>query len=261
VSVGCIFCGGRPLTREHVFSSEWLRALMPGTTTFTSDFLRIDEERNVDRGTWVEKARSAGKKAASGSPFVRCACASCNNGWMQELDERAKPLLTPLALGESGTVSAAGLQLLATWATKIALVLDAFMNPMVLGAEAKQAFRRSPAPLPASTVRVGVMSPVDNRVRIRMSSLTPSPTSNEARGYVATFGVLHLAAQVMYPLLPSLVLRPNPEYAHLMRSIWPSSGTRLPWPLPERSWMQSEQEFEQVSSQIQASGPGGAVNA
>lgn len=252
VSDGCIFCGGKPLTREHVFSSEWLRTLMPGTTTFTSDFLRVDEERNVDRRTWEEKAPKPGKKAGSGSPFVRCACASCNNGWMQELDERAKPLLTPLALGEVGTVSDAGVKVLATWATKIAFILDAFMNPSVLEPELRRAFRDDPQPLPRATIRVGVMSPVDDRVRIRMSTMTPSPTSNDARGYAATFGVLHLVVQVVHPLRPSLMLRPNPELAHLMQQIWPRVGSGLKWPLPESTWMTNEEEFEAVASQLQA---------
>lgn len=253
VSDGCIFCGGKPLTREHVFSSEWLRTLMPGTTTFTSDLMRVDEDRNVARRTWVEKAPKAGKKAGSGSPFVRCACAGCNNGWMQELDEKAKPVITPLALGERGTVSDDGVRLLAVWATKIAFVLDAFMNPSVLDPELRHSFREDPQPLARSIIRLGVMSPVDDRVRIRTSPLTPSLTSNEARGYVATFGVLHLVAQVIYPLLPSLVLRPNPEYAHHLQQILSRSGAGLRWPLHESTWFTSEEEFETVASQLQAS--------
>ncbi len=50
-------------------------------------------------------------------------CEPCNTGWMSDLEEQVKPVLTPLINGASTTVAAGHRRLLALWATKTAIAL------------------------------------------------------------------------------------------------------------------------------------------
>jgi hypothetical protein len=56
------------------------------------------------------------------SHTVRCVCADCNNGWMSELEDEVKPVLTPLLKNHRTTLTRDDQILLATWATKTGLV-------------------------------------------------------------------------------------------------------------------------------------------
>jgi hypothetical protein len=37
---------------------------------------------------------------------VKCVCEPCNNGWMRELEEKVRPLITPLIQGKEHTLGA-----------------------------------------------------------------------------------------------------------------------------------------------------------
>jgi hypothetical protein len=110
----CIFCGGGPLTREHVFG-EWFRKLVgieeprPGSVTHHVPGSAVEHDFDA-----IPSARTA-----------RVVCAKCNNGWMASLEQEASIVLTPLLQGQSGTLSEADLEVLARWAFKTAYVLDA----------------------------------------------------------------------------------------------------------------------------------------
>lgn len=110
----CIFCGGGPLTREHVFG-EWFRKLVgineprPGSVTHHVPGSAIEHDFEA-----IPSARTA-----------RVVCQECNNGWMSRLEQEASIILTPLLQGQSGTLSNADLETLARWAFKTAYVLDA----------------------------------------------------------------------------------------------------------------------------------------
>ncbi|HEY2717614.1 MAG TPA: hypothetical protein VGI73_15480 [Solirubrobacterales bacterium] len=110
----CIFCGGGPLTKEHIFG-EWFRKLVgiqepkPGSVTHHVPGKAIEFDFEA-----IPVTRTA-----------RVVCAACNNGWMAELEERAAEILTPLLHGQSGVLSENDLGLLARWAFKTAFVIDA----------------------------------------------------------------------------------------------------------------------------------------
>lgn len=79
---GCIFCGAtnRELTKEHAWS-DWL-----------VDVFREFKASTYYRDTgsmesWVTKSFTA---------TVRVVCEQCNNTWMSEIDNAAKPLLIPM---------------------------------------------------------------------------------------------------------------------------------------------------------------------
>jgi hypothetical protein len=81
----CIFCGGTPVTREHIFRSAW-RTTLPYV---------------VGEREWVQH-RLTSRRQRPDRPFelvVKRTCAGCNNGWMNDLDTHVEPwLLNPAAL-------------------------------------------------------------------------------------------------------------------------------------------------------------------
>jgi hypothetical protein len=100
----CIFCGGSPVTREHLWP-EWILGKIQPTNI--AGF--IGKNRNLEVGRELK---------------VRTVCKPCNGGWMSDLEGVSKTLIEPrmddisafLNLTEQSTISA--------WTVKTAMVLD-----------------------------------------------------------------------------------------------------------------------------------------
>lgn len=85
----CIFCGGRPLTREHIWA-DWFRAYLPRPLPFYHSGRIVLSEDN----TQTHKSEKI-----SGDPKcrkMRIVCNRCNNEWMSDLQNATKPILIPL---------------------------------------------------------------------------------------------------------------------------------------------------------------------
>jgi hypothetical protein len=111
---GCIFCGGTPLTLEHLWP-DWLRREL-GPVGRSAHHLEQDENGVETRDVTFETP-----------PFnqqVRAVCATCNGGWMSELEAAAKPILLPLIEGRGGNLDRREQQVVATWALLKACVFD-----------------------------------------------------------------------------------------------------------------------------------------
>ncbi len=106
----CVFCGGSPLTNEDVYP-EWLQ---PYLTTPGSLVSR----------RWGAAESLVGVDTKNADVKVRRVCATCNNGWMSALEGRAKLLLLPLVQGQVNQLRYADQQLIATWATNTAMMLQ-----------------------------------------------------------------------------------------------------------------------------------------
>lgn len=107
---GCVFCGGSPLTKEHVLP-RWLRHHLdyaPQTATWTT---RPDGSLNSALSIPV----------IPGERTVRMVCATCNNGWMSKLETRAEPALRHLIVGRP-TLTHGQRQILASWSLKTAMM-------------------------------------------------------------------------------------------------------------------------------------------
>jgi hypothetical protein len=64
------------------------------------------------------------RSGASFTKRIRSVCRICNSGWMNRLEQKARPILTPLILGEPMTLTPAMRQTLAEWATMKFIVLE-----------------------------------------------------------------------------------------------------------------------------------------
>lgn len=128
----CVFCGGSPLTREHVFP-QWTRSL-----PVPADLLKLqlvpepvrrvktvlDEDGRYETVTEV----LGGRKPLPTDVTVKVVCARCNNGWMSSLESDVRPVLTKMTTKRAMNLSLADQELLARWVFKTALMY-AFWDP------------------------------------------------------------------------------------------------------------------------------------
>ncbi|MEK8146667.1 hypothetical protein NKH18_51540 [Streptomyces sp. M10(2022)] len=81
--MSCVFCGGSPVTKEHIFP-QWLNEyLLPGR--------QQTEQARYGEGAYDKTRQSVGLDFT-----VKKVCASCNNGWMSQLEVASKDALAPL---------------------------------------------------------------------------------------------------------------------------------------------------------------------
>jgi hypothetical protein len=116
----CIFCGGRPLTKEHVLS-DWLAPLI------RAKMLNY-ESIEADIGA---QGPSSSKRTRSGHPTsrrIRCVCKSCNNGWMKAIVDAAKPTVEQLIQGKPYRLTSRHQKQLAAWIAT-AVIISEFEDP------------------------------------------------------------------------------------------------------------------------------------
>lgn len=237
-----MFCGGKPTTVEHVLSRKWIGELMPDSQSFTTRITRTDEEGEAERRSFKTKA---GVKAGGGSHPVKCACESCNNGWMQDLDNTLRPALSGLALGQVGTLSLEGCRLLATWATKLSILTDEMWKPTTLSSDLKRSFGRDRQLPKGWQYFVALRDDTADESHLRAVTLTPDPTSKHVEAVVFTVRVLHLIVQTLAPIEP-VILRYRASGRPYVQSLWPRQGP-LSWPLPQRMWVRSDEELQRLA--------------
>jgi len=109
----CIFCGGRVNSKEHAWPN-WLVKLLKQTA---------DEQVATDaQFAGGEVKRWVGVDAAI--KFKNVCQTTCNGGWMSELEDRARPILTDMLMGKPVTLSATQQLTVSAWLTKCAMLFD-----------------------------------------------------------------------------------------------------------------------------------------
>lgn len=117
----CIFCEvNNANSREH-FYSEWMHDLLPvgPQGTYSGDF--IDQHPKTQEITDFRRRVKPGELYTK---KLKVVCAKCNNEWMSQIEDQAKPFLTPLIKGEQATLNAGQLEILARWATLKTIVCE-----------------------------------------------------------------------------------------------------------------------------------------
>ncbi len=123
----CIFCGGTPVSKEHLFA-KWMHPYLPESIDIWPEGKRhrLTLTRTVGGQEFVGpiikgKFYSPGKIR---SKKLRIACEPCNNGWMSRLQTTAKPILLPFILGEWTTLTPTSQRILAAWITMYTMVVE-----------------------------------------------------------------------------------------------------------------------------------------
>jgi len=111
-SKACIFCGGRPLTAEHLvpgWANEALSALIPRPPQSGMKWTLI--HRRLKDGAPMGQTWSTDTVSLTS----KCVCGPCNNGWMGDIEALAKPILEPLIRGEPTDLSRSDEATIAKW--------------------------------------------------------------------------------------------------------------------------------------------------
>jgi len=105
----CIFCGtDTKLTKEHIWP-DWLKNYIP------KDMPNYLAAKTIES---FEKASEQTVKRIGGDPHsrrVKCVCGDCNNGWMSDLQQLAKPIVVPIIEGKSVTLNEKEQKIIASW--------------------------------------------------------------------------------------------------------------------------------------------------
>lgn len=187
---------------------------------------------------------------------VRCVCATCNGGWMSNLETAARPILEPLIHGQTCQLDGPAQQVLAKWAFKTMAMIQ-FTHPTSPSFPARQLQHL----YDTGTVHVGIHiwcakcegtpSPIEPLLNFFFfdSSGTirgPDPTPEVPVGYrySATVRVDHVAFQLVgLDDLSGTVMDRGFDHGYWSESIvqlWPAVGP-IAWPprihLGQSQWL------------------------
>ena len=228
----CIFCGTGKPTKEHVFG-KWLYRHLP-RNMLNYDKLTATQHRT--RSVFRVKTRSGDPRSLS----VRCACRVCNNGWMSHLQELAKPIVTPMALGKPVVLDAHRQIHVATWAAMVTMTSD-FDDPAMSAISQTQRDYLFVQGLPPQSLRVwiGHMPPGLWRPRWIRHPIAIADTDEEAaRGHrvlntlTSTHVIGQLFLHIFSCLFPDILLgwRLPPRADVRLHQIWPLQRELVVWP-------------------------------
>lgn len=110
----CLFCGGSPVTKEHVWPA-WVRRKVNVTEPmrYEQSLRRADEEMT----THVFQLPVYDLQ-------VRAVCRDCNSGWMARLEDGAREVLDGPLEGRGRAFHETSQRTLAAWALKTAMMLE-----------------------------------------------------------------------------------------------------------------------------------------
>jgi hypothetical protein len=234
----CIFCA-RPgkLTNEHVLPF-WL-----GNAGGTGTMAYLRERGGPDYEPWQHARMGKPRDLQAKAP-----CASCNNGWMNDMD-RALGILGPqLVRGKRVRLTKGKQAALATWAAKFALMQQRLYpkdSRFVIPDEDYARFYAERQPSELMLVWAGYMEPPGKHGGPVMSfgehtlneeshdagllAALGLPAKLAAKGYSGTFRLGHLVIGIhrlgCAELHPFHVPPPSQQWTQ----IWPARGTRS-WP-------------------------------
>jgi hypothetical protein len=218
----CLFCGNEANSKEHLWSDWILKRL----------------------GTKPTRVKM-GKARASTIPHsvieVRCACVTCNGGWMSDSESENIPIIGRLMENTATSLDAAQQTSLARWAVMKAMVLD--------GVNAKNRghfFTRSECEtlhlqqrIPDKTVvEIGAYAESGYSADGTIVWLDFPNAPKAAKASVSTFVIGHLVIQVVsvhhepeHENAPvNKVAIADGEWDKLLLRIWPTATQPVAWP-------------------------------
>lgn len=212
----CLFCDQRADSREDAWP-RWI-----GTQFRASQPVPFTAER---RGKKLVPWRVLGPELK-----IRCVCKTCNNGWMSRLEMQAQAILQPLLLGEPRGLDFASQGIIALWAVKTAMVLEALDAPDQRAYSAQECVHvKSFGAIPQRTV---VWIAASNDPGLFMSakiSHRASCNSNAITGLSTTISLSLLVLQVFTIRVPSSVTESTKVTADAKKGPWRGATLRL-WP-------------------------------
>lgn len=128
----CIFCGASANSKEHIWPT-WLHDLLGPVP----ERARHNKEvHNYNPKVGLRVTGPTGRQGDQRTVRVRAVCTDCNNGWMNRLEGKVRPYLTPLATGERITLDQTALGIVAKWLSLKVMVVEHDAPDTVLAPQA-----------------------------------------------------------------------------------------------------------------------------
>lgn len=108
------------MTREHVIP-RWLTSVLPEQAAFRGQDQQIILQPGGRNGSPLILPHREVRESFN-SLTVRAVCRTCNNGWMNDIEEMARPILSPLIKGESRKLIRSDVSAISSWTIKTALM-------------------------------------------------------------------------------------------------------------------------------------------
>src|SRR5712692_317276 len=215
----CIFCREPANSREHLWPEWTLNILKP-------------------KG--IRGQLGANEIRTQSALKVRTVCATCNGGWMSNLETAIKPILEPLMRDKSTNLDASQQEAIAAWSLKTAMVLDSTTRSVrrLFYTQNEREELKTSRTISFSTM-VWLGRYIGQRV-IGANSLDTSyklPDSAVCQGRITTLHLGCLLTQVMTvhvaPRRAKEIIGINPSegaWEHFLITVWPTSGCSVYWP-------------------------------
>lgn len=235
----CVFCGvGGKLTAEHVWPA-WLDQFIPaipgGMTGYnhkhgTSDggFESLFEYKRLDHR-------------------ARIVCKLCNGGWMNDLENRARPFLKEMISGGPVALDADAQQVIAAWAAKTAMCVERTF-PNATQAIHKDYYRELYAhrskPPDSLTVWAGCYGgATPYGISHRSWPLWRFTRRQPSKMFQATYRIGYLIIQLLGAVIDDDFVLMNDRSQSLIQ-LWPPLEAKLIWP---PNLVFGDEAFEQFS--------------
>jgi hypothetical protein len=219
--VSCVFCGSTPITKEHVWP-QWLQKVFPGHEKGTS-ILAKDVGEMAAPKVWAGKMFDA---------TVGVVCESCNNGWMNDTENDAKPYVSLMGPGKQEVkLDPEAQRKVATWCVLRTFMHQFTAEPYVPDAHLKEAFATKQAPHQTMVWLAAYVQPGElTTYRGKAAEVATGPLPKGTKVYQALLSVGNMAFLVFGHQQPgTFVLQPGQFEGALIR-IWPPEKSVVRWP-------------------------------
>lgn len=216
------------MTREHVIP-QWVSRTFSELGPGSFDVEMINEEGRRPPLRWSSPKAVELK--------VKVVCASCNHGWLADLEGEAIPILDRMIRGLPTEIDDASSKLLAAWTFKTTLLAEyAYPDAPFFSLDEAEAFYRKHK-VPSLVVQVGAYRGAAFTLRHKIGRLAlDGDRGGRYRGCVSTFvighSLLHLFSARFPPVTKTAEVHYPPEFTARLTPIWPFGG-RVHWPSQE----------------------------
>lgn len=232
----CAFCDqNRTLNKEHVIARKFKNDAPPPGPGQLPRLLAVDQLRG---NQW---------ESDDFDIQVRAPCPDCNAGWMNDLDDLARPIIRPMLRGEQVDLAPDDQHVIARWATKIGLVADfTHRATRVMRPRDFHTFYETREPTALTGVWLAAYAESRHpvlRLFARSVSIRPQGARLDLpKAHLVTFRIGHAVFQVVIPWIP-MPFRRGADNERFVVQIWPETSDDIRWP-PERILRDDEELTE-----------------
>jgi len=212
----CPFCGAADIGEEHVWPRWVSREL-------------------VAIGGGFEVTTTHGRERRRSLELTVPVCETCNTRWLSTLENDTRPVLAPMIRGESRMLEPDEQHLLATWAVKMAFMLDLAAEAPFIPLGFYYEFRQQRAPLASMAVWLGAYAGSRRAVFAHHKQLDFNGSRDRGEppnGFVTTFSGYRVVFQVLghFHAGGATFLDRREHFAPAIHAIWPRRQRQIEWP-------------------------------